>query len=87
MDKDSTAGSVISEVFLSLSDSKHGELTLYAYQKEFINTEKRWLSLETPTGSGKTLALLGRVLLGQLLGDKNPDRNALFIYPTNELIN
>ncbi|MEM2141677.1 MAG: type I-D CRISPR-associated helicase Cas3' [Candidatus Thorarchaeota archaeon] len=57
---------------------KRGEVELSEHQLKTIESKSRVVVLDAPTGSGKTLAALARVVEHQ--------RPAVFIYPTNALV-
>lgn len=60
-------------------DGQYRNLSLMEHQQATLSCEKKLVILDAPTSSGKTLAMLARLM--ECEGD------ALFLYPTNELIN
>jgi len=68
----------ISPAYIPYSNVKIGSLTLMEHQKEIRESDEKLLVLNAPTSSGKTLAMLARFL--------ETSGNAMFLYPTNELI-
>ncbi|MEM3573577.1 MAG: type I-D CRISPR-associated helicase Cas3' [Candidatus Jordarchaeales archaeon] len=67
---------------LPYSNKKVGRLTLMEYQKEVLEKDEKVIIIDAPTGSGKTLAILKKAIESTDEGEI-----ALFLYPTNELLN
>ncbi len=66
---------------LPFSSSRKGNIRFMEYQREVLESSEKVISINAPTGSGKTLAILKK-------GLDSIDRGntALFLYPTNELL-
>jgi len=67
---------------LPYSNKKVGKITLMEYQEEILEDDKKIIAVDAPTGSGKTLAMLKKAI-----DSTDKGGTALFLYPTNELLN
>ena len=66
---------------LPYSSRREGNIKLLEYQKEVLEKQEKLISIDAPTGSGKTLAMLRKAL-----DSMDKGTIALFLYPTNELL-
>ncbi len=75
----------IKSSYIERTDFYIGTLRLHRFQKEFLESRKNYVFLQTPTGSGKTLAGLIKILYDKSKFSYENIRS-LIIYPTNSLI-
>ncbi len=76
---DTTASTIVRGAYIELTDESFGNIKrLYRHQLETMNSSSDVIVLDAPTGTGKTLAALACVF--------KRGESAIFIYPTNTLV-